>query len=209
MGETDNFEFERRFFVSTLPVDLLVDAKPSVIVQTYFLAEDGYGLRIRLQACSPKSVLPLDTDPMEAIQEFEQEFDLCLLTAKGSAVGGTRYEVERELDIGIGVEMSLRGGMAMAKRRYGMWVGQDGWVIDQFAGANYPLIIAECERTSPVTDLEIPSFCITEVTDDYRFSNDSLAHHPFREWADNYQQELLAREHRFKTDFGTNRHAKL
>ena len=154
-GDTD-FEFERRFLVTSLPHHLLEDNSPDIIVQTYFLAKDGYGLRVRLQATQPPAALPLDIDGKAALHRFADEFDLCMLTVKGPNIGGTRYEAERPIDIGVGVAMCARGGTTLAKRRYGVWLGADGWVIDEFCGENRPLVVAECERTSPVVDLESP-----------------------------------------------------
>ncbi len=201
----EDFEFERRFFVRELPQHLVGGEPPTVIVQTYFLAQDGYGLRIRLQASAPRQRLDPATRADDALALFSPDFDLCVLTAKGPAAGGTRYEAERQLDIGVGIEMSRRGGATIAKSRYSVWLDEDGWVIDEFAGANRPLIIAECERGGPVVDLRIPSFCVTEVTDDPRFSNDSLVHSPYSAWAYRFEEELAANGPRFLTDFGTNR----
>lgn len=203
-NEDRDFEFERRFLVSELPAELLRDQDPDVIVQTYFLAKDGYGLRIRLQATRSSEPLPLTATGKLPLQLFSSHFDLCLLTVKGPANSGTRYEAERELDVGMGIEMCLRGGLTLSKRRFGVWLDQDGWVLDQFCGENTPLIIAECERTSPVVDLAIPSFCRTEVTDDYRFSNDSLVHRPFGGWATDYYREQAVESGGYLQGFGDN-----
>ena len=112
-----DFEFERRFFVSKFPGSLFEGSKPDIIVQTYFLAKEGYGLRVRLQATQPDVELPLHMEGKEAIQYFLPHFDLCMLTVKGPAAGGTRYEAERPLDIGVGAQMSMLGGLTIAKRR--------------------------------------------------------------------------------------------
>lgn len=200
-----NFEFERRFWVRELPQDLLAAERPAVIVQTYFLAKDGFGLRIRLQASTPRKTLSTLTRAEDALEIFEQDFNSCFLTAKGPSAGGTRYEAERELDINVGIEMSRRGGVTLAKSRYSVWLGEDGWVIDEFGGTNAPLVIAECERGGPVVDLVIPRFCTTEVTDDHRFSNDALAEHPYGEWVDAYEAELKATGPSFAQHFGKNR----
>lgn len=200
----EDFEYERRFFVRELPRHLVGEEPPAVIVQTYFLAVDGYGLRLRLQASAPATRLDPATRADDALTLFAADFDLCVLTAKGPYVGGTRYEAERELDIGVGIEMSRRGGATIAKSRFSVWLDEDGWVIDEFAGANRPLIIAECERGGPVTDLRIPSFCLTEVTDDPRFSNDFLANAPYSTWAYRFEEEFAVRGPHFLTDFGTN-----
>ncbi|MSS84715.1 hypothetical protein FYJ24_08055 [Actinomycetaceae bacterium WB03_NA08] len=203
-GTQPDFEFERRFFVSHPPQDLLKGSDPNVIVQTYFLAEDGYALRVRLQATAFQGDLPLSSEGKSVIETLEDSFDLCMLTVKGPMVGGTRYEAERELDIGIGIEMCLRGGKTLVKKRYGVWLDEDGWVIDLFCTPNAPLVIAECERTGPVTDLAIPSFCTIEVTDDARFSNDSLVHNPYSTWVESFQSELRNRNHDYMGGFGDN-----
>lgn len=204
MGDGD-FEFERRFYVADLPRTLLANERPAVIVQTYFLAKDGYGLRIRLQASNPRKTLSPLTRPEDALEIFEEDFDFCALTAKGPGAGGTRYEAERELDVNVGLEMCRRGDHTIAKSRYSVWLGEDGWVIDEFAGDNAPLVIAECERNSPVVDLVIPDFCTAEVTDDSRFSNDALVVRPYVEFQDDYEQELAGGAALFSRDFGENR----
>lgn len=205
MSESENygdFEFERRFFVRELPE--MRGEIPAVIVQSYLLADDGYAVRLRLQASSPDHALNPRSRADAAFDEFAGQFDLCMLTAKGPYVGGTRYEAERELDVSVGIELARRGGAVIAKNRYSLWLDQDGWVIDQFAGANRPLIVAECERGGPVVDLAIPSFCLSEITDDARFSNDSLAAAPFGTWAYRFEEELAERGPHFLTEFGQN-----
>lgn len=203
-GDGD-FEFERRFFLRGLPPEALASGAPAVIVQTYFLAADGYGLRIRLQASAPRKSLNPLTRAEDALDIFERDFDFCSLTAKGPYVGGTRYEAEKELDVALGIEMCRRGGSTIAKSRYSLWLGEDGWVIDEFAGSNRPLVIAECERGGPVVDLAIPPFCVSEVTADGRFSNDALIQHPFAEWGADYEAQLAAEGPVFLQEFGVNR----
>lgn len=203
-GEGD-FEFERRFFVAEFPAELLAAEKPAVIVQTYFLARDGYGLRIRLQASDPKQPLDPKMSAQDALRSYADYFDSCILTAKGPAAGGTRYEAERELEVTAGIEMSIRGGATIAKSRYSVWLGEDGWVIDRFAGDQAPLVIAECERGGPVVDLVIPSFATTEVTEDPRFSNDSLVNQPYSQWQSAYLAELASKGASFSGLFGENR----
>ncbi|MBD7948842.1 CYTH domain-containing protein [Oerskovia sp. NPDC056781] len=201
-GGNGDFEFERRFLVKDVPVDLL-DA-PALIVQSYFLAEDGYALRLRAQASATAGELGAATSPLSVLDRYA--FDFCALTVKGPQVGGTRYEAEREIDVNVGVEMIRRGGGRIVKTRYSAWLGADGWVIDVFGGANHPLVIAECERSGPVVDLQIPAFCVTEITDDRRFSNDSLSHTPYSAWAGSFAAELAVSGPRFRQDFGHNAH---
>jgi CYTH domain-containing protein len=131
-------------------------------------------------------------------------FDFCAVTLKGPMNVGTRYEAEREIDPIVGVQMIRRGGHRVVKNRYSVWLGADGWVIDVFGGENSPLVIAECERAGPVTDLQIPAFCVTEVTDDPRFANDGLSKNPYRGWAATFEDELARTGPRFLQDFGKN-----
>lgn len=202
MSETGNgdFEFERRFLVRDVPCDLL-DAEPSLIVQSYYLADEGYALRVRAQATAVAGV-DATLDEVTLLERYADRVDFCAVTVKGPMNGGTRYEVEREVDPLVGVEMVRRGGARVAKLRYSTWLGEDGWVVDVFAGGNAPLVVAEVERGGPVTDLAIPDFCVTEVTTDARFSNDALAGRPFGTWADAWAAELARTGPRFLPGFG-------
>jgi CYTH domain-containing protein len=199
-----DFEFERRFLVHDLP-DQLRDA-PSLIVQAYFLSDGGYALRVRVQATDVEARLGAGHDPRDVLDAFHDKVDFAAVTVKGPSVGGTRYEAERELDPLVGVELVRRGGARVLKTRYAAWLGADGWSVDVFGGANHPLVVAECERSGPVTELQIPDFCVTELTDDRRFSNEALAIRPYSEWAAEYASELAASGPRFREDFGKNTH---
>ncbi|WP_265521877.1 hypothetical protein [Oerskovia flava] len=202
-GGYGDFEFERRFVVRDLPAELR-DA-PALIVQSYFLADEGYALRLRAQASSVDAPLDGTSDPVAVLDLYAAAVDFCALTAKGPMNGGTRYEAEREIDVAVGVQMIRRGGARIVKTRYSAWLGADGWVVDVFGGANHPLVVAECERSGPVVDLEIPAFCLTEVTDDARFANDALARAPYSRWAADFAAELEATGPRFLQGFGRNR----
>jgi len=202
LADAQDFEYERRFLVTDFPAQLR-DA-PALIVQSYYLADAGYALRVRVQASDVEANLSASSRPLEVLAEFHDAATLATVTIKGPAVGGTRYESERHVDPDVAVELIRRGGMPMVKTRYSVWAGSDGWAVDVFGGANAPLVVAECERSAPVTDLEIPSWCVTELTDDRRFSNESLAARPYGEWAATYLAELAAAGPRMRGDFGTN-----
>lgn len=199
-----DFEFERRFFVRGLPAELLAEPDPVLIVQSYLLAEDGYAVRLRAQAPGVRVPMGPESDPLTVLDQVADQVDFCAVTLKGPMNVGTRYEAEREVDVTVGLEMIRRGGHRLVKNRYAVWLGADGWVVDVFGGENDPLVIAECERSGPVTDLQIPAFCRTEVTDDPRFANDRLARTPYRTWAADFEQELAVSGPRFLSGFGTN-----
>ncbi|SDD07706.1 CYTH domain-containing protein [Sanguibacter gelidistatuariae] len=199
-----DFEFERRFFVDQLPPAALTEPDPMLIIQSYYLAAQGYAMRLRVQ--SSTVLLPLDgtEDDLAIMSDYASEFEFCAVTIKGPMNGGTRYEAEREIDVSVGLDMIRLGGARIIKNRYAMWLDGDGWVVDVFGGSNRPLIIAECERGGPVTDLTIPNFCVTEVTEDRRFSNESLSQNPYGTWAADYATELAVQGPRFLQGFGHN-----
>ena len=204
--DEDDFEFERRFFCRNLPRELLGESRPTLIVQSYYVHEDNFALRVRLQGrVNPVIPMTARTDALHTLLEESDHFDAASLTAKGPSVGGTRYEAERTIDPGIALELILRGGIPIVKNRYGVWLDEDWWNLDVFGDGNAPLVVAEVERTGPVTDLTIPDFCATEITDDPRFSNDGLADHPFGNWAADFDRELKASGPRFLTNFDGNR----
>ncbi|MGV0740017.1 hypothetical protein BA059_06055 [Mycolicibacterium sp. (ex Dasyatis americana)] len=195
-----DFEFERKFFVRELPAAAASDPTPALIVQAYLFASDGYAVRVRVQGPAPAK---LEATPAELVAALGEE-SLGTMTAKGPAVGGTRYEAERELDPLVAAQIVGRSEHVIAKVRYSMWLGEDGWIIDQFLGRNAPLLLSEVERGGPVVDLAIPSFCVSEVSEDDRFRNEYLAHQPFSTWAEVYLNELERRGPSFVDTLGHN-----
>lgn len=206
MSETGygDFEFERRFYLEELPAIVLEDPTPNLIVQNYFLAEDGFAIRVRAQAPGIRVVMDGTEDVDSLLERFASDFDFCAITVKGPMNSGTRYEAERELDINVGLNMIKRGRNRIVKNRYSVWLDTDGWVIDVFGGSNFPLLIAEVERGGPVTDLRIPSFCVSEVTEDRRFSNESLSRTPFSAWAEEFGVQLGTTGPVFMDSLGQN-----
>lgn len=208
MSETVNdFEFERRFFCRELPPEYDDGDTPTLIVQNYFVYEDNYALRVRLKARRLRIDMTPDLDPRAVLEDHCDDFSRAYVTVKGPSVGGTRYEAEREIDTRIAVELMRRGGRLIIKNRYSVWIAEDGWSVDVFGGANAPLVVAEAERATPVTNLTIPKFCVTEITDQPRFNNDGLAARPFGEWKDAFERELAANGPHFQQFFGRNRMA--
>ena len=203
MSDTDrgDFEFERKFFVREMPAVAAYDPSPLLIAQAYLFASDGYAVRVRIQGPAPAE---LDATPAELVAALGDQA-MGTMTAKGPAIGGTRYEAERELDPLVAAEIVTRAEYVVVKIRSSVWLGEDGWVIDRFLGANAPLLMSEVERDGPVVDLVIPAFCVTEVSEDGRFLNEYLAHHPFGSWAQEYRRELDQRGPTFVGSLGENR----
>ncbi|QZY46768.1 CYTH domain-containing protein [Mycolicibacterium austroafricanum] len=195
-----DFEFERKFFVRDMPAVAASDPSPALIAQAYLFAADGYAVRVRLQGAAPAE---LDGTPAELVAALG-DGAIGTMTAKGPAAGGTRYEAERELDPLVAGQIVARAEHVVLKIRSSVWLGEDGWVIDRFLGGNAPLVLSEVERDGPVVDLAIPSFCTTEVSEDDRFRNEYLAHHPFGTWAEDYRRELELLGPSFVNSLGRN-----
>lgn len=195
-----DFEFERKFFVNDMPAVAASDPSPALIAQAYLFAADGYAVRVRLQGPAPTD---LDGTPAELVTALGDDA-IGTMTAKGPAAGGTRYEAEREIDPLVAGQIVARAEHVVLKVRSSIWLGEDGWIIDRFLSGNAPLLLAEVERNGPVVDLAIPSFCTTEVSEDDRFRNEYLAHHPFGSWAGDYRRELHLHGPNFVTNLGQN-----
>lgn len=203
-AETLNFEFERKFFVNELPSEVAHHGSHQVIVQAYLFAQDGYAVRIRLTFPDRSVALPHFDDTVDFLGAYERRILAGLLPEAGDQVSawiavkspagaGERYEMESEVDVTVAEQIIRRSPNVILKNRHSLWYDEDGWEFDVFGGQNEGLIIAECERLAPVTDLKIPSFCVTEVTEDLRFTNDYLSKEPWRQWKDMYRGELRAK----------------
>ncbi|NEG95279.1 hypothetical protein GFD17_00590 [Bifidobacterium sp. SMB2] len=202
---SDDFQYERRFFCREFPVEYDDGDAPTLIVQSYFVHQDGFALRIRLRSRDIRVPMGPQADGLTTLMQYREHFSEAFVTVQGNAVGGTRYEAERTIDANIAIELVLRGGTPIIKNRYSVWLGEDGWEIDVFGANNSGLILAQVERSSPVTNLTIPSFCTAEVTEDQRFYNDGLASKPFITWRDDYYEELERYGAHFSQLFGRNR----
>ncbi|MCI1676288.1 MAG: adenylate cyclase [Ancrocorticia sp.] len=205
--EALHFEFERKFFVEVLPEDVVRHGSCQVIVQAYLFAVDGYAVRVRITFPDRVAGMRPFDDAVDFLGAYERRELGDLLAAARDDGGevhatiavkspggmGERYEMETELDTDVAVQIVRRSPHVILKTRYSMWYDEDGWEFDVFGGQNEGLIIAECERLAPVVGLKIPAFCLTEVTEDLRFSNDYLSKEPWRQWNNTYRTELAAR----------------
>lgn len=200
-----DFEFERRFLVTGLPDRVRV--APATIIQGYLLADGGHAVRVRVQAIGVDTPMTPDVDPVGLLDGLAGQVNHATVGVKGPPVGGTRYEAERDIDPIEACQILHRAGCpVVVKVRYVARLHGTWWVIDVFGGPNHPLVIAEAERPDPVTDLTIPAWCRTEITDEARFTNDALAARPYPVWQAEHEHELTTRGVRFRTDFGTNHH---
>ena len=107
----NDFEYERRFFCRALPPEL-DDGEPMLIVQSYYVHDGNYALRVRLQTHGVRIDMNADTDPIAVLRQYRDRFTEAFVTVKGPSVGGTRYEAEREIDARIAAELVMRGDVS-------------------------------------------------------------------------------------------------
>ena len=110
--------------------------------------------------------------------------DRAFLTLKTPVKGFSRNEFEYEIPVADAKEIlrDLCTGASVEKTRH--LVPYEGfvWEIDEFAGDNAGLIVAEIELESEDSAFPLPPWIGEEVTGDPRYFNSVLAEHPFSTW---------------------------
>lgn len=106
------------------------------------------------------------------------------LTIKGITVGATRSEFEYSIPVEDADALldELCERPLIEKTRHVVDVGGTIWEIDEFAGLNAGLIVAEVELASEDAAFTPPGWLGDEVTDDPRYFNANLIAHPYSEW---------------------------
>jgi adenylate cyclase len=111
------------------------------------------------------------------------EGDAGRLNVKAAVTGSTRAEYEWPLPAAEVREIldTLCTGV-VEKVRHWVDVGATTWEVDEFAGANQGLVIAEVELERADAPFERPDWLGDEVTDDRRYYNHQLALRPYSTW---------------------------
>lgn len=125
----------------------------------------------------------LSTDPDRTVR-VRVVGDEGWLTIKGRSSGPVRAEFEFPIPVDEAVEMiaTLALHAAIEKTRYRIEHAGDVWEIDEFAGENAGLVVAEIELESAEQPFATPPWLGAEVTDDPRFTNARLSILPFSRW---------------------------
>jgi CYTH domain-containing protein len=110
--------------------------------------------------------------------------DAAYLTIKGITRGATRTELEYPIPVSDADEMldELCERPLIEKTRHVVVSAGMVWEIDEFAGVNDGLTIAEVELEHEDQPFEIPDWVGDEVTADPRYFNANLIAHPFSQW---------------------------
>lgn len=109
--------------------------------------------------------------------------DAAVLTIKGPAQGLSRPEFEYAIPVSDAAELlSLCGHRIIRKTRHRVHYGGYLWQVDEFAGDNAGLVVAEIELQSESESPPHPPWLGVEVSADRRFTNASLAERAYRNW---------------------------
>ncbi|HET7314699.1 CYTH domain-containing protein [Salinisphaera sp.] len=114
------------------------------------------------------------------------EGDAANLNIKAAQVGTSRAEYEYAIPMAEAREILDRLTLTPPVEKVRHWLDHAGhtWEIDEFAGANAPLVVAEIELDDPAARFERPAWLGDEITDDVRYYNHALAFSPYSRWGD-------------------------
>lgn len=106
------------------------------------------------------------------------------LTIKGENNGTARREYEYEIPLFEAREMldKICQRPLIEKTRYKIQHANLTWEVDEFAGDNAGLILAEVELSDENQKIELPEWIGEEVTGDPKYFNANLARHPYSRW---------------------------
>jgi len=106
------------------------------------------------------------------------------VTLKGRTTGISRAEFEYDIPLPDAAQIldALCPKPLIEKTRYRVPHQGLTWEVDEFAGENEGLIVAEVELSDEAQTLELPDWVGAEVTHDRRYTNASLSRYPYRLW---------------------------
>ncbi|MBS0003127.1 MAG: CYTH domain-containing protein [Thioalkalivibrio sp.] len=105
------------------------------------------------------------------------------LNIKSATLGVERLEFEYPVPVDDArLLLSELAGQVVEKTRHEVTVGGHCWEIDEFAGANAGLVVAEIELDDADEPFDRPDWLGEEVSEDPRYYNTELARHPYSRW---------------------------
>ena len=121
----------------------------------------------------------------ERMVRIRIEDNKAFLTIKGLAndTGMSRYEWEKEIPVNEAEELlALCEPGQIEKTRYLVPAGKHHYQVDEFAGDNEGLVIAEIELNNEEESFEKPPWLGREVTNERRYYNAMLLKKPYNTW---------------------------
>ena len=105
------------------------------------------------------------------------------IKGKSNKNGTSRFEWEKEIPVTEAEELLLLcEPTIIEKTRYLIKVGYHTFEVDEFAGDNSGLVVAEIELNAEDEVFEKPNWLSKEVTGDLKYYNSSISKLPFINW---------------------------
>ena len=210
-------EIERRFLVSGL--DWQRHSVWQARLRQGYLSHPGEGLTVRVRSSEPlqgksgpEAWLTLKAAPpgasprvgsgdvlRAAVSVLPAPSGPANPVAVGSGAGSSgvgqalsRLEFEYAIPPADAEALLALTDQQLVKIRHGLDLAGGDWVLDVFEGANAPLVVAEVELEHPDQPVELPPWCVRELTDRRDLSNAALAARPLAQWSEPERLELLA-----------------
>lgn len=153
-------EIERKFLVSSNRYRKLASRK-SILVQGYLNSDPERTVRVRLK--NQSGYIAIKGKSCEGgLSRFEWEKEI------------SKHEAETLLEL---CEKTV-----VSKTRFKVAVSDHLFEVDEFAGPNKGLVIAEVELTSEDEEFSKPDWLGREVTGEKKYYNSSLSKRPFTNW---------------------------
>ncbi len=179
-------EIERRFLVAGH--DWRPHIRWQALLRQGYLVANREGIVVRVRISQSQNPSGEDCSPVSP---------MAWLTLKAAPPGGepgqeslSRLEFEYAIPELDAIEMLTLTNRQLSKVRYGLDLPDGDWVLDVFAGANSPLVLAEVELLRPDQPVSIPAWCVREVTGCHALSNAALAERPLNEWSPSERSAL-------------------
>ncbi len=112
----------------------------------------------------------------------DQAFLTVKIRSNPDGLARSEFEYPIPLDEGAAMLDSLAPGEIIEKRRHAILFGGLLWEVDEFAGANQGLVVAEVELESEDQPFARPDWLGEEVSRVSRYLNVELAAHPYVGW---------------------------
>lgn len=143
----------------------------------------GAGWRDRVVRSLPMVQGYLAGDGGKASVRVRLEGDAGKLNIKAAVIGMARAEYEYDIpaDEARAILERLCVGVLEKVRHFVPHAGRT-WEVDEFAGANAGLVIAELELDDERETFERPDWLGAEVTHERRYYNHALALQPYSTW---------------------------
>lgn len=153
---------------------------PQEIERKYLVRDDRWCSQVTRSTELRQGYLALTDDRSVRVRIGPSGATLTVKTGRGV----TRTEVAATLTTEAAERLldEARLGTVIVKTRHLVPVDDLVFEVDEFHGDNAGLVVAEVELPTVDTAVPRPAWLGTEVTDDPRYLNASLARRPYRDW---------------------------